>query len=546
MAMNMSVHDIPGSQVHEDGGYMSYWELSEHAVIIYWHIGLALLAWAGVLPVAVMLSISHSRFALPSQFVFLAVNGLALSISHLYNKRTPNLYDNNVHGRIGWIITCTAMSWIFIALIQAYVGRSAAPGYKSVQSMITGSSTEYHQVEDGESSDALRWSDDHGQSPTLLSRSLDGYPVSSSMGSVGRHLSRLDMMQTQDAPRGSFVTRSFSRCVACFARIFSARSLRLFYVLIERTVLVQGFVAVMSGTIVYGGIGRDIGIFNVLAHYIKGSIFFFYGLLTLGRWMGAFADYGWAWNAKLKKEVHSCQTRAVPSAEFTESFVMWLYGVTNVFLEHLAAWGKAWTAQDLEHVSISILFFGGGLLGMIVESNTIREILSNSVLSSQALQDLKGISDQPHQYGFSMNPVPSLVIFLLGKMMSSHHQGSILSTAIHTQWGSMLIGFALARYLTYIIMYIVTPTSFLPSRPPTEVIASFCLIAGGLSFIISNRDTVTALESYDLDAMFTFTIITGITALIMAWTVITFMIKSWALQKERISRYGESHASPLD
>jgi hypothetical protein len=46
--------------------------------------------------------------------------------------------------------------------------------------------------------------------------------------------------------------------------------------------------------------------------------------------------------------------------------------------------------------------------------------------------------------------------------------------------------------------------------------------------------------------MFTFTVITGITALTMAWTVITFTIKGWALQKERISRYGVSCADPLN
>ncbi|KAH4925716.1 hypothetical protein HBI57_078550 [Parastagonospora nodorum] len=115
---------------------------------------------------------------------------------------------------------------------------------------------------------------------------------------------------------------------------------------------------------------------------------------------------------------------------------------------------------------------------MIVESNTTRELLSSSALSYRVIQDLKEKPVQPHQYGFSMNPVASLIIFLLGKMMSSHHQGSILSTAIHTQWGTLLVGFALARCLTYIIMYVVTPTSFLPSRPPIEVVASFCLIAG--------------------------------------------------------------------
>ena len=78
--------------------------------------------------------------------------------------------------------------------------------------------------------------------------------------------------------------------------------------------------------------------------------------------MGAFADFGWAWNVKPARDVVGSRRAAIPSAEFTESFVIFLYGCTNVFLEHLAAWGGAWTAQDLEHVSISVMFFGGGLV----------------------------------------------------------------------------------------------------------------------------------------------------------------------------------------
>jgi hypothetical protein len=103
-------------------------------------------------------------------------------------------------------------------------------------------------------------------------------------------------------------------------------------------------------------------VLNGLAHTIKGGIFFWYGLLTLGRWMGAFAEYGWAWNVKPSMEGIRGRKVAVPSAEFVESLVIFTYGATNMFLEHLAAWGGAWTAQDLEHVSISIMFFGGGLV----------------------------------------------------------------------------------------------------------------------------------------------------------------------------------------
>jgi hypothetical protein len=34
-------------------------------------------------------------------------------------------------------------------------------------------------------------------------------------------------------------------------------------------------------------------IFSGLAHFIKGGVFFWYGILTLGRWAGCFADLGW-------------------------------------------------------------------------------------------------------------------------------------------------------------------------------------------------------------------------------------------------------------
>lgn len=58
----------------------------------------------------------------------------------------------------------------------------------------------------------------------------------------------------------------------------------------------------------------------------------------------------------------SASQTSTPSAEFCESILIFLYGITNIFLEHLGGWGGEWTAQDLEHVSITVLFIGGGLV----------------------------------------------------------------------------------------------------------------------------------------------------------------------------------------
>ncbi|KAI9790837.1 MAG: hypothetical protein M1833_001750 [Piccolia ochrophora] len=220
---------------------------------------------------------------------------------------------------------------------------------------------------------------------------------------------------------------------------------------------------------------------------------------------------------------------------------MFLYGCTNVFLEHLAAWGGTWTAMDLEHVSISIMFFGGGLCGMLVESTKIRDLLNAPLLQSsnaQAVaafrpdQDSKSEWSSPKTYRFSMNPVPALMILLLGLMMSSHHQSSMVSSMVHKQWGTLLVGFALARAVTYILSYLSPPTSLLPSRPPSELVSSFCLISGGIIFMASNRNTVNAMEYYDLDAMFVFTVTMGVTAFLMAWETVVIALKGWAVRRE--------------
>lgn len=81
--------------------------------------------------------------------------------------------------------------------------------------------------------------------------------------------------------------------------------------------------------------------------------------------MGCFADFGWAWNKKPPKEIVGRWPAMMPSAEFVESATICFYGVTNVWLEHLSNPGGAWAPNDLEHVSIALLFMGGGLVSIL-------------------------------------------------------------------------------------------------------------------------------------------------------------------------------------
>jgi len=75
---------------------------------------------------------------------------------------------------------------------------------------------------------------------------------------------------------------------------------------------------------------------------------------------------------------------------------------------------------------------------MLVESLRIRDVLNQSVIIGIGESRRPYGAETPRQpgaadYKMSLNPLPALVIFCLGIMMSQHHQSSALSTKIHAQ-----------------------------------------------------------------------------------------------------------------
>jgi hypothetical protein len=195
---------------------------------------------------------------------------------------------------------------------------------------------------------------------------------------------------------------------------------------------------------------------------------------------------------------------------------------------------------------------------MLIESKRVRDLLNATKQSSSQLPYYTHepeTLEEPKTYRFSMNPIPALIVLLLGMMMSSHHQATMIATMIHKQWGMLLIGAAFARAATYIVFYLSPPTSIFPGRPPTELITAFCLMAGGMIFMASvcspifllllliemytyttqAHDTINTLELHDLDAMFMFTVSMGVITFLMAWIILVIAIKGWAIRKENRS-----------
>ena len=230
----------------------------------------------------------------------------------------------------------------------------------------------------------------------------------------------------------------------------------------------------------------------------------------------------------------------IPTLEFLESFLIWAYGASNIFLEHLSNWGGEWSATNFEHISITLLFFGGGLMGMLVESPRIQRMLDGGLLAQASQhEDVDEAGPQirlqtilRERPKISLNPLPSLTIMLLGLMMSSHYQHTELGSKIHAQWGNLFCGSTLARITTLTMLYHKSP-SHPPTRPPTESITSFCLTAGGILFMMSGRDPIAGLEANEIVAMTAFTATMGLAAVILGWEDVVFAIKGWPVLRER-------------
>lgn len=212
-----------------------------------------------------MFSISRSKLALPTQLVFLVFNGLGVVFGTIYNVKTPDLYENNAHHKIGWIATWVMTAQVAMSLIFVYSGRRRiAPTNHGEQAAFLPVSVEAmaHAYSD------YRWSEDSGQgterSSTQNSRDVSPTDPSrrDSLGPYSKPEAGLD--EEDDEPelapesrgflRNNFVDKYLSRRLP---GMFSKRLLETFEVLygaIDRSILILGFIAFTTGGVTYAGI----------------------------------------------------------------------------------------------------------------------------------------------------------------------------------------------------------------------------------------------------------------------------------------------------
>lgn len=537
------------------------------------HIVFMSLAFFGALPAGIALrSVKHAWHGF-TVILFWTFVTLGLASNGIYRKLTPNMYEGQKHGSQGYFFLFVAAAISALDLIAlggrlvVYV-KSVRSGnerfaFKACWNTVVldredsphGVAAEYaglvsEEPEDYEAAElkARELEQDDAAEPIHVRRAQFMAPIDTA---ISPRSSTEDHAQwVNDAShRGTYPQSAnsehtvFDRAPSPRGSVHSDETLyenvynsfkstnktavlkkigRGIFATVERALVFAGYMQVISGIVIYTGGCRENYINGCLAHLIKGGIFWCYGLVTFARFLGSFSELGWAWNR--------APTGNKPSAEFVESFVVFLYGATNTWMERFGAHpGDPYTTKQVQHISIAVMFWFAGLVGMGIESKRVRRWLASSATAAlpQASRSQEAVAEPP-SYIASFNPFPALCIGITGAAMAAHYQEYLFQVQIHQLWGNLLTGFSVLRCVTYFFLWLGPPRSILPSRPPTEALASFFLACGGLVFQFSTEEvTIAAMRRGHDDMMMFLNVAVAITCLAFCWTLCVVAFKGW-------------------
>lgn len=217
-----------------------------------------------------MFSIARSRYTLPTQFVFVAANALGVLFSTIYNAKTPDLYPNNAHHKLGWLVTWVISAQVLISLLGCFAGAFQKDGGKvdasERQSFIPVSQTamdEHHRLHGSGYNPVYRHSNDSAQgsepnTESLRSHSFSSTPDTLASPTAEYHASKEFAEEDDDVeadlptvprkgPLRNFFAKTGSKISSPTWRV-----LIFGYNFVDRTSMVLGFVTLATGIVTLG------------------------------------------------------------------------------------------------------------------------------------------------------------------------------------------------------------------------------------------------------------------------------------------------------
>jgi len=212
-----------------------------------------------------MLSLARSRYTLAAQFLFMAVNAVGVLLGIIYNTSTPDLYPNNAHHKLGWIVTWVVGAQVTIGLLARVAGvLSRRTGDAHERQSFIPVSTEAMAEHESQFPSPYRYSNDSGQGTERHTESLRSHSLSSGADSppiAMRDVARKEYVEGNGEddveahlpmfPRSGAARSAIQRV----AGMVSSRFWKFFmfaYNFIDRTILPLGFIAFCTGVITFG------------------------------------------------------------------------------------------------------------------------------------------------------------------------------------------------------------------------------------------------------------------------------------------------------
>lgn len=260
-----------------------------------------------------MFSLARSRYTLPTQFVFLATNALGVLFSTIYNANTPDLYPNNAHHKLGWVVTWVLCAQGIVSLLGRLAGAFGRKGgnngvdaaeRQGFLPVSQAAMDEHRRLQSSCYSPVPRHSNDSGQGTEPRTESLRSHSFSSSPDPLASPTAEVpahkEFHDEDDDLEPELPTiphdGRFRNLMTKLSGMISSRAWKALifaYNFIDRTSMILGFITLCTGLIAFGRFFEGRAVFSGLAHWIKGGIFFWLGIFTLGRWSGSFGELGW-------------------------------------------------------------------------------------------------------------------------------------------------------------------------------------------------------------------------------------------------------------
>ncbi|KAI8601391.1 hypothetical protein EDD21DRAFT_305198, partial [Dissophora ornata] len=239
-----------------------------------------------------------------------------------------------------------------------------------------------------------------------------------------------------------------------------------------------------------------------ISHIVMGGSFWWYGGIYIAYLVGSFPG--------------------VSRPEWYESVVMTVWGVINFSILH--QWGTRWSHADLQHTSLGLLWVGGGMLSLVLESKF----------------------NPLAQFIIRKNPIPALLIILTGYAMGQHAQYYKFATSVHTFFGYSLMLGGVCRLIQLALRPAVSPMESSASRNSNDnlpglangetpvsaffgFLSSIGLVSAGLLFQSAHEEQLNMTMYYLSDAS---TYINWIMA--FAFFSVTYMLVLTQVGKKRI------------